>query len=174
MILVMLLIGRRLQMLIKTIFVNLLAVIFQVSLKVCYRVATPLVLPTSRFWMMFAQNSLRMEWKSTSQLGVGCFWKHCLVGAVCYADDIALLAPSPSALRLMLKTCTLSHSLLFNAKKTQLIKFHTQSAGLMIRWTDLLWWQIVAQQVGGTSGTLSFKLRLGYPPGLCLSCTHVR
>ena len=60
------------------------------------------------------------------QLGVGCFWKHHFIGAVCYADDIALLAPSPSALRLMLKTCTLfaeSHSLLFNAKKTQLIKF---------------------------------------------------
>ena len=31
--------------------------------------------------------------------GVGCFWKHHFVGAVCYADDISLLAPSPSALR---------------------------------------------------------------------------
>ena len=48
------------------------------------------------------------------------------MGAVCYADDLALLAPSPSALRLMLKTCTLfaeTHSLSFNSKKTQLIKF---------------------------------------------------
>lgn len=60
------------------------------------------------------------------QLGVGCFWNHHFVGAVCYADDIALLAPSPSALRLMLMKCSCfaeSHSLLFNAKKTQLIKF---------------------------------------------------
>ena len=47
-------------------------------------------------------------------------------GAVCYADDIALIAPSPSALRHMLKTCSLfasEHSLTFNASKTQLIKF---------------------------------------------------
>ena len=28
------------------------------------------------------------------------------MGAVCYADDIALLAPSPSALRQMLTTCS--------------------------------------------------------------------
>ena len=41
------------------------------------------------------------------QLGVVCFWKHYFVGAVCYADDIALLAPSPSTFKLMLKTCTL-------------------------------------------------------------------
>ena len=50
------------------------------------------------------------------QSGVGCYWGHQFVGAVCYADDLALLAPSPSALRLMLKTCTLfaeTHSLFF-------------------------------------------------------------
>ena len=34
--------------------------------------------------------------------GIDCFWRHIFVGAVCYADDIALIAPSPSALRLML------------------------------------------------------------------------
>ena len=28
------------------------------------------------------------------QLGVGCFWKHHFVGAVYYANDVALLAPS--------------------------------------------------------------------------------
>ena len=32
--------------------------------------------------------------------GVGCFWRHHYVGAVCYADDLALLAPSLSALRI--------------------------------------------------------------------------
>ena len=60
------------------------------------------------------------------QLGVGCFWKHHFVGAVCYADDVALLAPSPCALRLMLNRCyqfAQSHSLVFNADKTQLICF---------------------------------------------------
>ena len=59
--------------------------------------------------------------------GVGCHWKHHFAEAVCYADDIALLAPSPSALCLMLDKCTSfaeSHSLVFNAGKTQLIKFH--------------------------------------------------
>ena len=40
------------------------------------------------------------------QLGVGCFWKQHFVGALCYADDVALLAPSSCALRLMLKGVT--------------------------------------------------------------------
>ena len=30
-----------------------------------------------------------------SSEGVGCHWNHHFVGAVCYADDVALLAPSP-------------------------------------------------------------------------------
>ena len=34
--------------------------------------------------------------------GVGCFWNHHFAGAVCYVDDIALIAPA-SALRLMLR-----------------------------------------------------------------------
>ena len=58
--------------------------------------------------------------------GVGCYWRHHFVGAVCYADDVALLAPSPSALRLILDTCrhvANSLSLIFNAAKTQLICF---------------------------------------------------
>ena len=48
------------------------------------------------------------------QQGIGCYWNHLFAGAVCYADDIALIAPSPSALRHMLKTCSLfasKHSL---------------------------------------------------------------
>ena len=58
--------------------------------------------------------------------GVCCFWKHHFVGAVCYADNISLLAPSPSALRCMLDTClsfATQHHLTFNPDKTQLIKF---------------------------------------------------
>ena len=60
------------------------------------------------------------------QLGVGCFWNQRFVGALCYADDVALLAPSPCALRLMLNRCyqfAQSHSLVFNADRTQLICF---------------------------------------------------
>jgi len=51
--------------------------------------------------------------------GVGCFWNQHFVGAVCYADDVALLDPS-SALRHLLHICTefaKSHSLVFNAAK---------------------------------------------------------
>ena len=58
--------------------------------------------------------------------GVGCHWNQHFVGALCYADDVALLAPSPAALRLMLNTCLLfaeSHNLVFNAGRTQLIAF---------------------------------------------------
>ena len=47
-------------------------------------------------------------------------------GALCYADDLVLLAPSPSALRTMLQCCesfALERGLRFNASKTQLIRF---------------------------------------------------
>ena len=48
----------------------------------------------------------------------------------CYADDVALLAPSPFALRNMLDTCSKfadQHHLCFNADKTQLINFSKTS-----------------------------------------------
>ena len=63
--------------------------------------------------------------------GVGCHWNNHFVGALCYADDIALLVPSPAALRLMLDTCSSfasSRSLLFNASKTQLVHFSRTSS----------------------------------------------
>ena len=40
-----------------------------------------------------------------SKLGVGCHSGHYFVGSLGYADDIALLAPSPSALRALLHEC---------------------------------------------------------------------
>ena len=70
---------------------------------------------------------------SLKSLGIGCHWDGLFVGAVSYADDIALLAPSPSALRLMLKHCeefAISRGLSFNASKTQLIRFGTQPSHL--------------------------------------------
>ena len=48
------------------------------------------------------------------------------MGALCYADDLVLLAPSPSALRIMIHCCedfAVSHGLRFNASKTQLYRF---------------------------------------------------
>ena len=37
--------------------------------------------------------------------GVGCHWDSLFAGAVCYADDPVLPAPSPSAMRIMLNCC---------------------------------------------------------------------
>ena len=38
--------------------------------------------------------------------GVCCHWGHSFAGAVCYADDIVLLAPCPSALKILLNICS--------------------------------------------------------------------
>ena len=38
-------------------------------------------------------------------LGIGYFWDSVYAGASCYADDLVLLAPSPSALRIMISLC---------------------------------------------------------------------
>ena len=67
--------------------------------------------------------------------GVGCYWDGVFVGSLGYADDIIiiLLAPCPSALRLMLKTCesfASSYGLKFNASKTQLICFSLSPSNL--------------------------------------------
>ena len=64
--------------------------------------------------------------KKLSDSGVGCYWGHLFAGAVCYADDIVLLAPCPSALRIFLNICSTfadTHGLSFNANKTQLVCF---------------------------------------------------
>ena len=66
-----------------------------------------------------------------SEVGVGCHWGHLFAGAVCYADDIVLLAPCPSALRILLNICSSyasTHGLRFNAEKTQLICFHLRQS----------------------------------------------
>ena len=58
--------------------------------------------------------------------GVGCYWGCSFAGAVAYADDVVLLAPSASALRTMLDICSsfaVSCNLEINGNKTQLISF---------------------------------------------------
>jgi len=65
-------------------------------------------------------------------------------GAACYADDVALLAPSPSTLRMMSHYCEEfagSWGLIFNASKTQLICFGSQpstSCFVNIRFFDAI------------------------------------
>ena len=61
-----------------------------------------------------------------SSLGVGCHFGGQFVGGIAYADDVTLLAPSPSALRTLLKKAQLfaaESKLTFNATKTQLVCF---------------------------------------------------
>ena len=57
-----------------------------------------------------------------SKAGVGCFIGSNFVGALAYADDVVLLAPSASALRIMLTICdsyAKDHHILFNANKSK-------------------------------------------------------
>lgn len=73
-------------------------------------------------------DSLLLSLKNT---GVGCFWGDEYTGALAYADDVALLAPSLSAMRLMLQNCELfaaSHGIQFNPSKTKFIQFFHHSS----------------------------------------------
>lgn len=57
-----------------------------------------------------------------NSLGVGCYAGSILVGCLGYADDLTLLAPSPGALRRLLRTCEMiapEISLSFNVAKTK-------------------------------------------------------
>ena len=61
----------------------------------------------------------------------GCYWDSHFCGALCYADDLTILAPSPDSLRKMLAHCEAyadSHGLHFNVAKTQLICFRRSPA----------------------------------------------
>ena len=48
--------------------------------------------------------------KELSHSNVRCYWENIFVGALAYADDLTLLAPSPSALRKLLAICKKSGS----------------------------------------------------------------
>ena len=73
---------------------------------------------------------------------VGCYWGHQFAGALGYADNLVLLAPTASALRQMLSICdsyATSHGLVFSTKKTQLICFHSQQTecpGIVLQYQD--------------------------------------
>jgi len=61
---------------------------------------------------------------------IGCYIGNCFVGALAYADDLALLAHSASATRTLLKICddySKQFSLVFNAAKSALSPCHKQS-----------------------------------------------
>ena len=63
-----------------------------------------------------------------TQIGVGCYWGTYFVCTVCYADNIALLAPSPQTKWSTCEDFAESHGLKFNPEKTQLVRFGLFSA----------------------------------------------
>ena len=63
---------------------------------------------------------------SLSQSGLGCHIGNMYVDVLAYADDIVLLAPTPSAIRKMLSICdsyAAKFSITFNASKSKCILF---------------------------------------------------
>ena len=61
-----------------------------------------------------------------SPLGRSCYWHSVFAGALCYADDLMILAPSADGLRKMLEVCeefACSCCVRLNPAKTQLIRF---------------------------------------------------
>jgi hypothetical protein len=57
---------------------------------------------------------------------IGCYIGNCCLGALCYADDLTLLAPTADAMRTMLKLCehyAYEHSITFKADKSKCIIF---------------------------------------------------
>ena len=76
------------------------------------------------------------------QSGVGCFWDDQFVGALAYADDLTLLAPSPAALRLLFicEQFGAANMLKFNPDKTQCIKF--SCSGTVGACNFLFLWQV--------------------------------
>jgi len=57
--------------------------------------------------------------------GVGCYLGHRFMGALSYADDVALIAPTITAARIMLRVCEVfasSYKVLFNADKSVLLR----------------------------------------------------
>ena len=62
-----------------------------------------------------------------SRAGIGCYMSENYVGALAYADDIVLLAPTPNAMKRMLAICdgfAVEHDVMFNASKSKCIYFH--------------------------------------------------
>lgn len=58
--------------------------------------------------------------------GVGCYTDEVFLGALAYADDLVLLAPTPGAMRLLLSLCdnfALNYDIVFNANKSKCLHF---------------------------------------------------
>lgn len=70
--------------------------------------------------------------KELKQIGVGCHVGHAFAGALSYADDLTLIAPSLHAMRKMLGVCerfAQSYDVLFNSSKSVSLVFNGRGAG---------------------------------------------
>ena len=58
-----------------------------------------------RVWLCKTTDSVSLyidDLMELAESGVGCHWDGLFVGALAYADNLTLLAPSPSVLRMLL------------------------------------------------------------------------
>jgi hypothetical protein len=70
-----------------------------------------------------------------SKCGAGCHMGHFFVGAVAYADDITILAPTVKGLQIMLATCenfAKEYSVIFNEKKSICIHFNLRNCSTSV------------------------------------------
>ena len=77
------------------------------------------VLYLAPFYLAFIFDTLLI---SLSQAGIGCHFGSFFVGALAYADDLVLLAPSENAMRHMLRLCddyAAQFNVVFNASKSK-------------------------------------------------------
>ena len=61
-----------------------------------------------------------------SESDVGCFYGNLFAGAICYADDLTLLAPSPAAMQTLLNVCSdfaEEYDVQFNCTKSNIVLF---------------------------------------------------
>jgi hypothetical protein len=65
-----------------------------------------------------------------SKVGVGCYIGNIFVGALAYADDIVIIAPSICAMRKLLNVCDTyanEYQIMFNAQKSKCLAFLPKS-----------------------------------------------
>ena len=89
-----------------------------------------------------------------SKSGAGCYVKHLFMGALAYADDVTVLAPSLQALSTLLQVCddfAAEYSVTFNSKKTICIAFgqpDSFSSTFIKLHGEILQWQSSVKHLG--------------------------
>ena len=79
------------------------------------------------YFDMFIYNDKFLLFLLLKKSGLGCHVGSTYTGAVGYADDIALIAPSLSSLKQIMRICenfAKSHNIVFNSSKTKLLCYN--------------------------------------------------